>query len=587
MTKYFHKKPALITFLILVIIINLKAIVQGSWGEIGTDSDDVMRLIQIRDFFAGQHWFDLTQYRMGPGVGTDMHWSRIVDLPMIILIGFFDIFLPYEWAEKIGISLWPPLCSGLVIWGVFTGVRHLGGKFSYIFAALLLGFLLVWHYRFAPGGIDHHNLQLALIAISIGHALDPQLRPKNYIISGVALALSVGIGMEVYAFVGIITGYMTVAWLIAGDKASNATQGFGLAFAITLAAIFITMISPKNYSVIHCDAFSLITLCAGAAGGIGLMFAAKLTSDKSFLWRFGSVVVLGLICLVILAAQAPQCLANPLDSLPADVKELWLGNIQEAQPLLSGQEDVPLIIAYALGPTSIAILVALRQIFRKNKIQQYSLLAVLIAVSLALSLYQSRFHVFSGIIALFILAPWIASIFEKENETEGTRLKYIGALALSLPYIWCFPVMLVMAAQDEDTSGNEEARKVCYSQNVFDVLSRLPEGRVVIASNGTPHVLKNTAHKTLSGNYHRNADGILSNIRIFMQGGDKSLELITAHSVDYLHVCRTTTETSEYTENNEHGLLSRLIDRDVPIFLEPIGEDLEDGAVTLYKVIKP
>src|SRR3954452_14790108 len=41
------------------------------------DTDDAMRLVQVRDLLAGQSWFDLTATRLDPP-GTLMHWSRVV-----------------------------------------------------------------------------------------------------------------------------------------------------------------------------------------------------------------------------------------------------------------------------------------------------------------------------------------------------------------------------------------------------------------------------------------------------------------------------------------------------------------------------
>jgi hypothetical protein len=50
------------------------------------DPDDAMRLIQVRDWLAGQSWFDVTQYRLNPPAGGPMHWSRLVDLPIAAVI---------------------------------------------------------------------------------------------------------------------------------------------------------------------------------------------------------------------------------------------------------------------------------------------------------------------------------------------------------------------------------------------------------------------------------------------------------------------------------------------------------------------
>src|SRR6202007_1565415 len=46
--------------------------------------DDAMRLVEVRDWRAGQAWFDLHQYRLDPPTGVDMHWTRVVDVPLAL-----------------------------------------------------------------------------------------------------------------------------------------------------------------------------------------------------------------------------------------------------------------------------------------------------------------------------------------------------------------------------------------------------------------------------------------------------------------------------------------------------------------------
>ena len=54
---------------------------QIRWLSLG-DTDDNMRLMQVRALLDGQGWYDLRNYRLNPPVGFDIHWSRIVDLPI-------------------------------------------------------------------------------------------------------------------------------------------------------------------------------------------------------------------------------------------------------------------------------------------------------------------------------------------------------------------------------------------------------------------------------------------------------------------------------------------------------------------------
>src|SRR6185503_18571311 len=50
------------------------------------DTDDNMRMMQVRGLLHGQGWFDLRNYRMNPPFGANIHWSRLVDLPIAGLI---------------------------------------------------------------------------------------------------------------------------------------------------------------------------------------------------------------------------------------------------------------------------------------------------------------------------------------------------------------------------------------------------------------------------------------------------------------------------------------------------------------------
>src|SRR6185312_11721936 len=57
------------------------------------DTDDAMRLAQLRDWLHGQGWFDLHQARMQPPEGYDTHWSRLIDLGLaglLFLLGWFN-----------------------------------------------------------------------------------------------------------------------------------------------------------------------------------------------------------------------------------------------------------------------------------------------------------------------------------------------------------------------------------------------------------------------------------------------------------------------------------------------------------------
>ena len=94
------------------------------WLSLG-DTDDNMRLMQVRAWLAGQPWYDLRNYRLNPPVGFDIHWSRIVDLPIAGLILFFRLFTSNFWAERLACGIAPLLPLSIAMLGVAATVRRL------------------------------------------------------------------------------------------------------------------------------------------------------------------------------------------------------------------------------------------------------------------------------------------------------------------------------------------------------------------------------------------------------------------------------------------------------------------------------
>ena len=98
--------PSVIGYSVILAAVLLVMKLPGATDYVGPDNDDGMRLVEVRDFLAGQGWFDLMQYRLGLDGGTLMHWSRLIDLPIASLIWFFGLFAaarrPKRWRSPSG-----------------------------------------------------------------------------------------------------------------------------------------------------------------------------------------------------------------------------------------------------------------------------------------------------------------------------------------------------------------------------------------------------------------------------------------------------------------------------------------------------
>ena len=73
------------------------------------DPDDIMRLVEVRDLLGGQGWFDPDQYRIDPLREVPMHWSRLVDIPLALVIGALTPLVGQSAAEGVALIAVPLL----------------------------------------------------------------------------------------------------------------------------------------------------------------------------------------------------------------------------------------------------------------------------------------------------------------------------------------------------------------------------------------------------------------------------------------------------------------------------------------------
>ena len=76
--------PVLIAWVLAALILTL-AMADNIATLRFVDPDDAMRLMEVRDWLAGQSWWDVAQHRFNRG-DFPMHWSRLVDIPLAAVL---------------------------------------------------------------------------------------------------------------------------------------------------------------------------------------------------------------------------------------------------------------------------------------------------------------------------------------------------------------------------------------------------------------------------------------------------------------------------------------------------------------------
>src|SRR3546814_9405936 len=81
--------------------------------------------MQVRALLDGQGWFDLRRYRLDPPNGADIHWSRLVDLPLAGLMLLLRLFMTGAEAEKAAVAIAPLLPMGVAMASLALVCRRL------------------------------------------------------------------------------------------------------------------------------------------------------------------------------------------------------------------------------------------------------------------------------------------------------------------------------------------------------------------------------------------------------------------------------------------------------------------------------
>src|SRR3954451_18744054 len=192
------------------------------------DTDDNMRIMQVRALIHGQGWYDLRQYRLNPPLGANIHWSRLVDLPIAGLIVSLRPFLGGAAAERWAVAIAPMIPFLLLLFSLALTARRFLGPTTYILVFTALLFAGSNNGMFTPERIDHHGWQLALLALSVASIADPD-RVRGGIILGLSTALSLTIGLEMIIYLALAGVAVVLFWV--DDEAERERLR---AYAVTL-----------------------------------------------------------------------------------------------------------------------------------------------------------------------------------------------------------------------------------------------------------------------------------------------------------------------------------------------------------------
>lgn len=480
------------------------------------DTDDVVRLQQIRDWLGGQAFGDLAQHRLGIG-GVEMHWSRLPDLAPAAVIALLTPFIGPHAAELTAVIAWPALlfAAALALTGSIARMLATPAPAAIVVAALAYPASAL----FVPGRIDHHGLQLVLLLVVVRGVLGPGCW-RSGITAGMASAASLVVGMETAPLLAAGSGVIVARWIMgsAGEGARLAGYGVALSAGLGLAAL---LLRTSGWSYPACDGFSAPLWRAAQLGALApLALAALGPRLPGPRLRVAAAGLLGAVAVVGALAVSPACL-RPYGAVDPVLARLWLANVAEAQPLLAAPP------AHAIGYAGLLLagLGATAWMWRRSGRVEWLAIGAFQLASLLIAFVQLR-GAYAG---AMLAAPALAGLIVAARARGPVALAAAWLVSAGLVY------PLAGAALSPEEAADHAAG--CDAGSALATLARQPHGTVAAPIDVGAYVLAGTPHAVLAAPYHRNGAGIRALYRLLLLPSEAARSEAARLKIDYLVDC--------------------------------------------------
>ncbi|KRA43099.1 hypothetical protein [Devosia sp. Root635] len=538
------------------------------------DTDDAMRMVMVRDFLAGQPWYDLTAHRLNTPFGAELHWSRLIDLPLALLVMVFTPLLGVDQALVAAGYAWPLLLLALLLWLSALLAQRLVGPDGVLPALVLPVLSPAITAEFTPGRVDHHNVVILLTLALIWAGIEAIRRPRFALLCGFFAASALAIATESLPTIAAAILVMGLAF-VADPAQARTMRNFGLAFAGSAMVHLAIFRPPSRWLEAACDVLSPVYVAVALV--VALVFTlASLVPVRTPWQRLALLAVLAGIGMGTVALVYPQCLHGPYGELDPWLQANWIATIIEARPWFTTITELP-AYAVAVGlPALLASVVVVWRLWtvREQRAEWAALLLFLVCTALVM-LIQIR-GARLAIMPAMPAAAWLI-VTARRRYLSRPRIGTIAGLVLSwLAFSGVVLSLLVMAlvnvvpGRPQQMAEARAGKEPCLLPSAFADLAAIPPERVMTPIDLGAHLLLYTPHEVVAAPYHRNQQGVRDAFRFFNDPIADARAILDNRGIGLVVLCPAMAELKGLPSRADDSFANLYARGDLPDWLQDV-----------------
>ncbi|OWZ90972.1 hypothetical protein B9J07_24420 [Sinorhizobium sp. LM21] len=502
------------------------------------DIDDSLRGLQIKAFLEDGGWLRPAIPRILMPEPYISPWSRIVDLPYMLIAFSLQSALGAEDALAVTFQVWPAVMAvfftiGVV--GVLSRIAPRKGELSpgMLCAVLVLMAFAIW--EFSPGRIDHHNLQMVLL-LTLIYGIARFDRIGGAVVA-ISATISLLVGLETLPVIALVLGALALAWAAGLDGTRTMLASTAITCLVAVPILTFLVIGPSGFWRVENDAFSapfaFALLGFGAIATVTLWLVPEASSAA---FKFGLLATAGSMLSAVLLFAYPQLLAGPYAAIDDLARIYWFDRIDQEKSALEFFRTGDYGSLALLGIFSCVLAVSLQRALNAPRTAnpQFAIIHAVAVALLLTALVSNRYLRFSAAVVPLLL-PAAASIIREDSQVAVRRLAAFGGMAVVMATSFYFVVPFERKTTDafDHLLWND-----CKGAD-FSLLATLPPGQVMTPpALGLEIARRSQDSLTVSSvPFHRAAPAIGRVLRAFMSSSNNERNALLA-GFDYLAVCR-------------------------------------------------